>query len=271
MSTDPTVYPPLDERPLDGTICLFDVDNTLSLPRKPATPEMLSLLSRLRQKCAIAYVSGSDLPKQQEQLSTPSTPVASLFDFCFAENGLVAYRLGHPLPSPSFPEYTGQPAYNALVAWLTYYVDNLHLPFARSPFLESAEFRHGMINAPFIRRGASYEERDSFEAYDKLHGVRRRMVKDAKVALGGLDVTYLIGGQISVDVFPRGWDKTYCLGHVEAERGRSGVVYDAIHFFGDMTRPGGNDYEIFVDERTIGHTVEGPGDCMGIVKELFGL
>ena len=28
------VYPPLAERPLADTICLFDVDNTLSLPRK---------------------------------------------------------------------------------------------------------------------------------------------------------------------------------------------------------------------------------------------
>ena len=36
-----------------------------------------------------------------------------------------------------------------------------------------------------------------------------------------------IGGQISFDVFPKGWDKTYCLKHVENDG------YKEIHFFGD--------------------------------------
>jgi hypothetical protein len=41
------------------------------------------------------------------------------------------------------------------------------------------------------------------------------------------------------------WDKTYCLRFVEA----SG--YKEIHFFGDKTMPGGNDYEIFEDPRCV--------------------
>ena len=42
-----------------------------------------------------------------------------------------------------------------------------------------------------------------------------------------------------------------------------------IHFFGDKTYEGGNDFEIFMDERTIGHAVQSPADTMRIVKELF--
>jgi phosphomannomutase len=53
-------YPSLKDRPLKGTICLFDVDGTLSPARRVASPEMMQLLSELRQKCAIGYVS-SDL------------------------------------------------------------------------------------------------------------------------------------------------------------------------------------------------------------------
>jgi len=68
-------------------------------------------------------------------------------------------------------------------------------------------------------------------------------------------------------VFPIGWDKTYCLRYL--------TDYKEIHFFGDKTfevnpnpkpkpnpnlifinKKGGNDYEIFIDERTIGHTVK---------------
>ena len=40
---------------------------------------------------------------------------------------------------------------------------------------------------------------------------------------------FLIGGQISIQMFPIGWDKTYCLQFVENEG------YQEIHFFGDKT------------------------------------
>jgi phosphomannomutase len=42
-------------------------------------------------------------------------------------------------------------------------------------------------------------------------------------------LTYSIGGQISFDVFPNGWDKTFALKHVEDEG------FEEIHFFGDKT------------------------------------
>jgi phosphomannomutase len=78
---------------------------------------MLQLLSELRHKVAIGFVGGSNLPKQQEQLATPDINVTSLFDFCFAENGLTAYRLGEELPSQSFISWLGQEKYNKLVNW----------------------------------------------------------------------------------------------------------------------------------------------------------
>ena len=77
---------------------------------------------------------------------------------------------------------------------------------------------------------------------------------------------------ISFDVFPTGWDKTYCLRHIEAEAQRPGnVEFKTIHFFGDKTCVGGNDYEIFSDPRTIGHSVTGPEDTMRTLKQLFNL
>jgi phosphomannomutase len=84
--------------------------------------------------------------------------------------------------------------------------------------------------------------------------------------------SYSIGGQISFDVFPRGWDKRYCLQHVENEKNLpGGVEYTTIHFFGDKTFKGGNDNEIFEDSRTVGHTVKDPDDTARQLKELFGL
>lgn len=72
-----------------------------------------------------------------------------------------------------------------------------------------------------------------------------------------------IGGQISFDCFPTGWDKTYCLQYLKESD------FDEIHFFGDKTFPGGNDYEIFSSDRTIGHTVTSPEDTIAQLNKLF--
>lgn len=70
-------FPDLKDRPVKETICLFDVDNTLSPARQAATPEMLDMLLRLRQKCAIGYVKSTPSSPQlhpstiQEPLLTP--------------------------------------------------------------------------------------------------------------------------------------------------------------------------------------------------------
>lgn len=74
-----------------------------------------------------------------------------------------------------------------------------------------------------------------------------------------------LGGQISFDVFPKGWDKTYCLKHLE------GDGYQTIYFFGDKTFKGGNDYEIYNDPKTKGQSVSGPNDTKAQLKTIFDL
>jgi phosphomannomutase len=83
--------------------------------------------------------------------------------------------------------------------------------------------------------------------------------------------SYSIGGQISFDVFPTGWDKTFCIRHLEAEEKRkdSNIKFETIHFFGDKAFPGGNDWEIYSDPRVTGHKVNNPDDTLKILGELF--
>lgn len=71
------------------------------------------------------------------------------------------------------------------------------------------------------------------------------------------------GGQISFDVFPVGWDKTYCLRYIQG--------YDEIHFFGDKTAEGGNDFEIYESDITIGHRVTCPEDTINQLNVLMAL
>jgi phosphomannomutase len=66
-----------------------------------------------------------------------------------------------------------------------------------------------------------------------------------------------------MDIFPRGWDKTYCLRHVESE------AFDEIHFFGDKTEEGGNDHAIYTSPKVTGHRVTSPADTVLQVKELL--
>ncbi|ORY11393.1 eukaryotic phosphomannomutase [Clohesyomyces aquaticus] len=267
MATAAAVIPPLNQRPVKNTIVLFDVDDTLTIPRNPASPEMLQLLSELRHRVAIGYVGGSDLSKQQEQLGTTDVDVRSMFDFCFPENGLSAYRMGEKLESASFIGWIGEEKYKALVKWILRYIADLDLPVMRGTFIE---FRNGMINVSPVGRNATNPERLAFNAFDNEHHIREKMVTDIKAAFPDYGLTYSIGGQISFDVFPTGWDKTYCLRHVEAEKDRAGgVEYTTIHFFGDKAYEGGNDWEIYSDPRTVGHKVKNPQDTYQQIKELF--
>lgn len=120
-----------------------------------------------------------------------------------------------------------------------------------------------MFNISPIGRNCSREERNDYEKFDLEHKVRETMVAKMKEEFSDLDLTFSIGGQISFDCFPTGWDKTYCLKFIDA------AEYDEVHFFGDRTLQGGNDYEIYSHERTVGHTVTSPDDTKEQCTKLF--
>lgn len=147
---------------------------------------MLSLLAALRQKCAIGYVGGSDMAKQQEQLGTAEIPVTSIFDFCFAENGLTAFKMGVPLQSNSFIKWIGESQYKELVKFILHYVADLDIPVKRGTFVE---FRNGMINVSPIGRNASVVERNEYEVYDKEHHIREKFIEALREKFPTLDLT----------------------------------------------------------------------------------
>lgn len=250
---------PYTDREFPKTLCLFDVDGTLTPARLKISSEMKDTLDQLRKKCVIGFVGGSDLSKQLEQLGPD---VVKEFDYCFSENGLEAYKDGKPLASSSFIEWLGEDKYNKLTKFILGYLSQIDLPKRRGTFIE---FRKGMINVSPIGRNASTDERNEYEQFDLKSKTRETMVAALKENFADFGLTYSIGGQISFDVFPKGWDKTYCLNLV-ADEG-----FDQIHFFGDKTMKGGNDYEIYNDPRTIGHAVKNPQDTIDQLDELFNL
>ena len=190
----------------------------------------------------------------------PHSTATQVYDYVFAENGLVAYKAGELLAVASLKTHLGEDSLKKLINFVLHYIADLDIPIKRGTFIE---FRNGMLNVSPIGRNCSQEERDEFEKYDETAGVRKTMVAALQKEFADLGLTYSIGGQISFDVFPKGWDKTYCLQFVEADG------FDDIHFFGDKTFPGGNDLEIFESAKTHGHTVTSPADTQAQCTALF--
>ncbi|XP_029431976.1 phosphomannomutase 2 isoform X1 [Rhinatrema bivittatum] len=240
-----------------STICLFDVDGTLTAPRQKITPAMAEFLQALRKKMKVGVVGGSDLDKIKEQLGDD---VAEKYDYVFAENGLVAYKNGQFLSKQSIQAHLGEDIIQDLINYCLSYIAKIKLPKKRGTFIE---FRNGMLNVSPIGRSCSQEERIEFFELDKKERIREKFVDDLRKEFAGKGLTFSIGGQISLDVFPVGWDKRYCLGILEHD------AYKIIHFFGDKTLPGGNDHEIYEDSRTVGYTVTSPEETHRICKELF--
>jgi phosphomannomutase len=151
-------------------------------------------------------------------------------------------------------------------------------------------------------------------------------VAKLKEEFADYNLTFSIGGQISFDLFPQGWDKTFCLKYLAeadfdgacrrrparcpappvslpAPGATSAAVARAsaaspppppplltmrvvraahtparpkraeIHFFGDKTFEGGNDFEIYSHPRTVGHAIEdaNPLTTLKKLSELFGV
>ncbi|KAL0905392.1 hypothetical protein M5K25_023809 [Dendrobium thyrsiflorum] len=240
---------------MPGLIVLFDVDGTLTAPRKAITLKMLEFMQDLRKVVTVGVVGGSDLVKISEQLGKS---VINDYDYVFAENGLVAYKNGELIGKQNFKSFLGEEKLKEFINFTLHYIADLDIPIKRGTFIE---FRSGMLNVSPIGRNCSQEERDEFEKYDKVHNIRSKMVSVLREKFKHLNLTFSIGGQISFDVFPQGWDKTYCLRYLED--------FPEIHFFGDKTYKGGNDFEIYESERTVGHTVTSPEDTAEQCKLHF--
>ncbi|WVZ83291.1 hypothetical protein U9M48_030454 [Paspalum notatum var. saurae] len=238
-----------------AVLALFDVDDTLTAPRKAVTPEMLEFMKQLRQHVTLGVVGGSDLLKITEQLGES---VFTDYEHVFSENGLVAHKNGKLIGAQV--RLLGTTSYISLKSFLLEKTSSrycvhflaLLLSIYKALGLADDEMLHSVqeiinfalryiadLDIPIKRsmknlfssygRNCSQEERDEFEKYDKF--------------------------------FPQGWDKTYCLKYLEE--------FQEIHFFGDKTYKGGNDYEIFVSDRTVGHTVTSPVDTLQQCRSLF--
>ncbi|KAK6012852.1 hypothetical protein OSTOST_21970 [Ostertagia ostertagi] len=222
-------------RSMQKTVLVFDVDGTLTPARQKMHEDIRQFMMRVRQHVPVAVVGGSDLAKNcrtvgrksrrlfLNRIISSSLPftLLSRFDFVFSENGLVGFKGKQMLPSKI---HIGEEKLQKLINFVLRYFSEITLPVKRG------NFRRGMLNFSPIGRSCSQAERDQFVVYDKEHKIREKFVKALEEKFSEYGLCFVIGGQISVDAYPVGWDKTYCLQFIEKD-------FDTIHFFGDKTMP----------------------------------
>merc|ERR1711934_1213064 len=167
-------------------IVLFDVDGTLSEPRKKSGQDMRDFLQELRKVVTVGIVGGSDLKKIKEQLGDDAE---TAYDYLFSENGLVAHKAGTLLATQSLKKHLGEDKLKCFINFTLKEIAEIDIPV----------------------------ERDAFEKYDAEHGIRKALVDKLTTQFADYGLTFSVGGQISFDVFPNGWDKTFCLQFVEKD------------------------------------------------------
>jgi phosphomannomutase len=207
------------------TSYIFDIDGTLTPPREAMDLDFRKYFgewARNRKVLGdfVVFVTGSDRKKTIEQVGLP---LCRLVNGCYQNCGNQLYIKNSLVKESNW----------RMTAHL--YLDIMIL-LEKSPWYGRAknniEERVGMVNISTVGRDATPEQRKQYYQYDQKTGERKGMVRYLSIHYPKLE--FSIGGEISIDVYPKGKDKSQVL---QDFKGKS-------IFFGDRCNAGGNDYGI---------------------------
>lgn len=206
---------------------IFDIDGTITPARLSMTDEMTAVFIRFCLFNKVYLCTGSDWTKVVEQVPLN---VLKAVEGVFTCSGNAFYRKG--VEEVKFRNEF-EPS-EMLLEKLTTFIENSPFPVRTGNHFE---FRTGMMNFSVVGRACSQEQRLSYAEWDRINKERETIAVELRHRFPELD--FNIGGEISIDIHPKGNDKGRSI-----ELVRSFEPYDNIHFFGDRMMPGGNDYPV---------------------------
>ena len=254
---------PLQNKPLKKgkTLFLFDIDGTLCEPKLEVKENMVQQIKNLSEikDIEIACVTCNDLQNAKRELKDSF----QYFNDYFTENGVVTYDKDLKIVNKqTMRELLGNEKYETLTKFFLDYIETIDVPFKVGNYLDE---RSAVINVSAVGNPVTLEQREQMRVWEKEKHPVEKMRKACEDKFGkeyGLRFTK--GGIKSFDVFPVGWDKTYCLKFIK-DKG-----YDNIIFFGDNTYPGGADYDLAINDNiTKGISVKGPEDTIKKINEIL--
>lgn len=204
---------------------IFDVDGTLTPARQPMVAEFAEFFIDFCAANNVYLCSGSDIDKIKEQI--PKRVMLLLRGiFPCAGN---QYWEKDELES----EETFDPS-RELVEDLFAILEISVFPFRRGNHLEN---RPGMLNFSTVGRNCSLKDRQAYKEWDALYGERLKVVKFLSRKYPQLD--FSIGGQISIDICPKGKDKGQIIRKLKQMKENQ-----TIYYYGDRLFEGGNDFAV---------------------------
>tara|TARA_Y100000592_G_scaffold562_1_gene915 strand:- start:27 stop:767 length:741 start_codon:yes stop_codon:yes gene_type:complete len=213
-------------------VYMFDVDGTLTKARQQMTENFAKFFDKWSSKNKYYLVTGSDLPKLKEQIPIAYIDRAQgVFTCCgnqFYTNKDYNLKLEY--------ENKFNPPED-LIDYLKEQLEDTNYSVKTGNHIEN---RGSMINFSVIGRNCNYEQRLDYYDWDKENNERKKIVKG--IEFGWPDLDAVIGGQISIDIYPKGMDKSQILKHIE--KIENFYCPDEYIFIGDKMREGGNDYPL---------------------------
>lgn len=254
-------------------LALFDMDGTLTPARQKITKHMVESILNLLSVTRVGIVSGSGIDYIEQQCGDLIDEILVRDELVsrfviMPCNGTKLYSLDKKhrkkkLHDVSMSEKMGAANYNALVRkmmQLTLEVHEKHDIPCTGTFIS---YRGSMLNWAIPGRDCTLEQREDYHKIDSRLKIRESLVSEIKSYIEkhiSCGIETAIGGEISIDIFPAGWDKTYALTHHPT------AMYS---FVGDKCFPGGNDYSIYKLLKSTGHisfSSCNPDETCGIIS-----
>ena len=203
-------------------VLVFDVDGTLTPPRQPMDEAMARELRRIISARQVYLVTGSDRAKIEAQAPRDILENAAGV-FCCLGNELwrgrrLVMEMRHVFPVE-------------LVEFATALLDGSAYPVLTGRHVEQ---RTGSLNISVVGRNANLLQRRDYVRHYQATAERDRLIAEIEARFPHYECNR--GGQISIDIAPRGWNKARVFKEV-----RNRAPEAAVHFFGDTISEGGND------------------------------
>ena len=215
-------------------VYIFDVDGTLTPSRLPMTKKFQKFFGKWLKKNKFYLVTGSNIEKLQEQMCFYDIEAEGIFTCC----GNQFWR-----PDPSIVNISAELIYENKFELSTKLKNTLEVILMSNQYPHRygnhIEDRGSMVNFSIVGRNCTQEQREHFFKWDNERGERKKISTFLKHKFKDLDA--VLGGQISIDIYPKGKDKSQILDIIEQERL---VKPDEYIFIGDRTEKGGNDYPL---------------------------
>ena len=203
---------------------IFDMDGTLTPATQRMSEEMAQTLVNVSNSYKKYLVTGSSYNSVVKQI--PESFLLNNFDKVFACNGTSVYNTNIDPDDETRPieaelisrvqllDYYSQADINHLISRLLKIVSESHTKFKTGTFIE---WRESQINFSVVGRNCSLEQREDYVKWDKKSNERQKIVNKLIEEFEGWGLGFKLGGQISIDITRKEWDKTYSFEHISPD------------------------------------------------------